>query len=417
MILVSTNYTFTAAAKTITFLGSYASIELSQIKAIINTTDNIVIYQANNPSLGGVFVSPTITLTYNTAAMSNGDALMIVVDFTGQQTMALSEPVVIASNQSAIPVSGTITVTPSGTQDTNLKQVNGATVNVGVGAASTGTARVTTSTDSTIGTVTSVTAITNALPAGTNILGKIAIDQSTPGTTNLVALAANQSVNVAQINGVTPLMGTGNTGTGSPRVTIATDQAALTTAGLISVKVDQTTDGTTNKVRATGTQKPSYGSTVVMTVTNLQSMASSATAGWQSDRVSNISGLANDYHIFVKLTTANTAAANDKAMYVYVVPWFTTDGGSTWLATDQGTGTLPTGTEGTTTIASPNNLILPRVLNYTTTQMVVQGGFLLSNVCGQRIPDGWSLIIINFSGAALSTGCVVDYKPINDILV
>jgi hypothetical protein len=37
------------------------------------------------------------------------------------------------------------------------------------------------------------------------------------------ALAPNQSVNVAQFNGVTPLMGNGVTGTGSPRVTIASD--------------------------------------------------------------------------------------------------------------------------------------------------------------------------------------------------
>lgn len=37
------------------------------------------------------------------------------------------------------------------------------------------------------------------------------------------SLAANQSVNVSQINGVTPLMGAGNTGTGSARVTEATD--------------------------------------------------------------------------------------------------------------------------------------------------------------------------------------------------
>lgn len=41
------------------------------------------------------------------------------------------------------------------------------------------------------------------------------------------ALAANQSVNVAQINGVTPLMGNGVTGTGSPRVTIASDNTAF----------------------------------------------------------------------------------------------------------------------------------------------------------------------------------------------
>lgn len=90
------------------------------------------------------------------------------------------------SNSNPLPVSATIT--PSGTQDTNLKQVNGATVNVGAGAAGTGTQRVTTSTDSTIGTVTAVTAITNALPAGSNIIGKVGIDQTTPGTTNNVAV-------------------------------------------------------------------------------------------------------------------------------------------------------------------------------------------------------------------------------------
>lgn len=50
-------------------------------------------------------------------------------------------------------------------------------------------------------------------------------------TPDSVALPANQSVNVAQINGVTPLMGAGNTGTGSPRVTVATDQAALPAQG------------------------------------------------------------------------------------------------------------------------------------------------------------------------------------------
>ena len=50
-------------------------------------------------------------------------------------------------------------------------------------------------------------------------------------TPDSVALPPNQSVNVAQINGATPLMGAGTTGTGSPRVTISTDQAALAAAG------------------------------------------------------------------------------------------------------------------------------------------------------------------------------------------
>jgi len=164
------------------------------------------------------------------------------------------------------------------------------------------------------------------------------------------------------------------------------------------------------------TLRPYYGATAVMTVTNLQSLASSATAGWQSARVSNLSTLATDYEIMVKLTTANTSPANDKAMYVFICAHYTSDAGSTWFPSSQGTTTLPTGTEGTTTIASPHNLKLLGVLNYTTAQMVVQDTFLLSNCFGSRMPDGFSIIIINFSGAALSTGCIVDYTPINDAL-
>lgn len=159
------------------------------------------------------------------------------------------------------------------------------------------------------------------------------------------------------------------------------------------------------------------GAATVLTVTNLQSRASSATAGWQSDRVSNISVLASDYEIFIKLTTANTAPANDKAMYVFICPFYTTDGGTTWFASSQGTATLPTGTEGTTTIATPHNLRLLGVMNYTTQQMTVQDTFLLSNAFGDRLPDGFSIIIINYSGAALSTGCVVDYTSLTDTYI
>lgn len=56
------------------------------------------------------------------------------------------------------------------------------------------------------------------------------------------ALAANQSVNISQINAVTPLMGNGVTGTGSQRVTVASDNTPF------PVKFDQTTPGTTNAV-------------------------------------------------------------------------------------------------------------------------------------------------------------------------
>lgn len=158
-----------------------------------------------------------------------------------------------------------------------------------------------------------------------------------------------------------------------------------------------------------------YGSYTAMTVTALQSLASSATAGWQSARVDNQSSVkALDYEIFVKLTTANTAPANDKAMYVYVNPAMTTDGGTTWLDSDSGIDTDPVdGAEGTVNIASPNNLKLLGVISYTSQEDIVKANFNLSNAVGQSMPDGFSIIIHNYSGAALSTGCVVAYRSLS----
>ena len=160
-----------------------------------------------------------------------------------------------------------------------------------------------------------------------------------------------------------------------------------------------------------------YGTYNALAVTALQSLASSATAGWQSARVSNLTDKAVDYEIFIKLTTANTAPANDKCAYIYISPAITTDGGTTWLHADQGTTTLPTGAEGTTTIgAGGGNLKMLDILAYTAQQQIMQGEFLLSSAVGQNMPDGFSIIIENYSGAALSTACVVAVRPITETL-
>ena len=49
------------------------------------------------------------------------------------------------------------------------------------------------------------------------------VTQPVSGTVNIGTFPDNEPFNVGQINGVTPLMGAGNTGTGSQRVTEATD--------------------------------------------------------------------------------------------------------------------------------------------------------------------------------------------------
>lgn len=73
----------------------------------------------------------------------------------------------------------------------------------------------------------------DALSLDTSGLLRVSL-KDTPANTNKllvtpdsVALPANQSVNVSQINGITPLMGNGVTGTGSQRVTIASDNTAF----------------------------------------------------------------------------------------------------------------------------------------------------------------------------------------------
>jgi len=73
-----------------------------------------------------------------------------------------------------------------------------------------------------------------ATPAGTNLMGKVGIDQTTVGTTN--------GVSIAQIGANTVLTGNGVTGTGSLRVTLASDTSSNTNP-LLTTTAPQTTGG------------------------------------------------------------------------------------------------------------------------------------------------------------------------------
>jgi hypothetical protein len=111
---------------------------------------------------------------------------------------------------------------------------------------------------------TTPVAITGSGAAGTPATGVISVQGISSGTAlavsvaSLPALPANQSTNEAQINGVTPLMGNGVTGTGSQRVTIASDNTAfnvLTAPALsivTSVPISVSTAVTTQLVAISG---------------------------------------------------------------------------------------------------------------------------------------------------------------------
>jgi hypothetical protein len=174
----------------------------------------------------------------------------------------------------------------------------------------------------------------------------------------------------------------------------------------------------TNEITTFAGATTIYDSTytaVQMDTAGLGAMANSATVGWQSDSVGLRQWKCTDVKIGVKISMANTAPANDKAVYVYVYPmWY--DGSSTWYFTSGGTITFPSGANSTYTIASPNNLRLLGVLSYTTTNMVLQDQFVLSNAFGSTMPDAFGLVIVDFSGAAIhTTNHRIYYSLINKV--
>jgi len=153
--------------------------------------------------------------------------------------------------------------------------------------------------------------------------------------------------------------------------------------------------------------KLAYGTVTALTVTNLHSLASSATAGWQSAVIDNSSDLFEDAAVQVVLDFANTAPANDKAAYVYVYSGLET------------TYTNPaSGSEGTVTLTSvvttAQNLAFLGSMPYNTADEVVESKvWSVAAVHGGIMPIKWGIIIINFSGAALAaSGNTVKYAGV-----
>lgn len=137
-------------------------------------------------------------------------------------------------------------------QSVNLAQVAGTTTATSNGVVGAGVQRVAIASDNT------AFAVNATLQAGSALAGKVGIDQTTPGTTNAVALA--------QIGSTTTATGNGVVSTGVQRVAIASDNTAFAVNATLQassavighvindagsaimgqVGIDQTTPGTTN---------------------------------------------------------------------------------------------------------------------------------------------------------------------------
>lgn len=118
---ITPSYTFTPSAKTLNLSG-ISNFSISKLYAVINLASSQLIYASGSSGLGYTnLVGTTITLAFNTTSMNASDPLMIIYDVTGQDTMANSVPVTLASNQPAIPTSETFgTISTSNSTTTTL---------------------------------------------------------------------------------------------------------------------------------------------------------------------------------------------------------------------------------------------------------------------------------------------------------
>lgn len=185
------------------------------------------------------------------------------------------------------------TVVPAGTQNVNLTQILSAAPSL------INPLWVTPATGATF-------VVNGGGAAGTANAGVVTV-QGIVGMTKLlvtpdsVALPANQSVNISQINAVTPLMGNGATGTGAMRVSIANDSTgivALPAAGtsVVGTKAAGTAAATSVLEGAV------YNSTVPTLTDGQQAAAQADTTG---ARKVNTEGLKTTYSAATSPTAAS----------------------------------------------------------------------------------------------------------------
>lgn len=71
------SYSFNAASSQVTINLPNGSPKLESVLLITNVTDNIIIYNFADATLGGTLSGNVLTLTYSTVAMSDSDKLQI----------------------------------------------------------------------------------------------------------------------------------------------------------------------------------------------------------------------------------------------------------------------------------------------------------------------------------------------------
>lgn len=255
-------------------------------RAVLVTTAGRLAVDSGSSSGGG-------SVTQGTSPWVVSGTVTATGPLTDAQLRASAVPVSGTFFQATQPVSGTVAATQSGAWNigTVTTITNPVTVTDGAGALNV-------IVDSgVLTTVSAVTAITNALPAGANVIGHVIADSgsTTVVTGNVTAVQAtgtnlhtvvdsgaitvsgtvtttppsNASTNVAQFGGSNVVTGTGTSGAGIPRVTVASDSSTVVTQATGTNLHAVLDSGTTTVTQATGTNLHTVvDSGTITTITN-----------------------------------------------------------------------------------------------------------------------------------------------------
>lgn len=356
-------YTFYPATKIIELHADYSGIALSDIMLITNVKSGtaITIYDPFDPAKGGTLSLVggviTLTLNYNTTAMSNTDPLQIIVGMvnlpTSLPTGAATENTLSALN-TKIPSNLTVTSTRLLVDGSNVTQpvsllslpsLAAGSNTIGSISNISGTISLPTgaATESTLST------LSGKVPSGLTVTStRLLVDIS--GSISNTSFAATQSTASSLLN--KPY---GAVTTAAPTYTTGTDNAlSLTTAGALRVDGSGVTQNvsvqnssltvaqaTAANLNATVSQAGTWNIGTLSTITNAVTVSQGTATSLKTQAENYQGGTAVGSGNPLQVTLANTGA-NATAIKV--------DGtGNTFPATQSGTWTVQPGNTANTT--------------------------------------------------------------------
>lgn len=145
-----------------------------------------------------------------------------------------------------------------------------------------------------------------------------------------------------------------------------------------------------------------FGTATAFTITNAN-LASSPTAGWQSNAIDNTGNLYVDALVMCDFAAVNTAPSASKAIFFFAFAIIDTSGSA---YTNTGSA-QPSGSEGTLTYpdvtANPIPAPLLGILPYPTQNNILRGGpWSVARCFGGILPPKWAIGMVNNSNMTLS---------------